>query len=244
MFLKYLYLNMIEFIEFKMEKIIQVFKSEKKNITSRLNEFSRFYIDSVSWFFENNEMKLKPVDTTDNERIFEELTFCLLTANTSAVMGLKGVDSVRPVLINGSYEQIRDKLVSGGYRFPNKRAEYIIEAREKFKTQFNFDFKSLIDNKKPTKVRQFFVNNVKGLGYKESSHFLRNIGVFGLAILDKHIIRTMHEYNLIEEIPKSLNKKRYLEFEEKYIKFADKIGINMDELDLLLWSMKNGRILK
>ena len=54
----------------------------------------------------------------------------------------------------------------------------------------------------------------------------------------------MHEYGLINDVPKSLNKKRYLEIEKKYIKFADSISINMDELDLLLWSMKNGRILK
>ena len=217
---------------------------KKEDIKSRLNEFSTFYNNSVSWYFENKNMVLKSVDITDNERIFEELTFCLLTANTSAVMGLKGVDAVRHVLINGTYEQIKDKLVSVGYRFPNKRAEYIIEAREKFKKEFDFDFKRLIDGKDPKKVREFFASNVKGLGYKESSHFLRNIGVFGLAILDKHIIRTMHEYGLINDVPKSLNKKRYLEIEKKYIKFADSISINMDELDLLLWSMKNGRILK
>ena len=220
------------------------YKLKKEDIKSRLNEFSRFYTEPVSWFFINKKMVFKPVNTTNDERIFEELIFCLLTANTSAIMGLKGVDSVRPVLINGTYEQIRDKLIESGYRFPNKRAEYIIESREKFKIEYDFNFKKLIDGEDPKKVREFFADTVKGLGYKESSHFLRNIGVFGLAILDKHIIRTMHEYGLINEVPKSLNKKRYLEIEQKYIKFADSVGIDMDQLDLLLWSMKNGRILK
>ena len=85
---------------------------------------------------------------------------------------------------------------------------------------------------------------VKGLAYKEASHFLRNVGYFGITILDKHILRTLHEYGVISEVPKSLNKKRYLEIESKFIKFCQDVNIDMDEMDLLLWSMKNGNIMK
>ncbi len=221
-----------------MEKLKTVYKLKENRIKERLNDFKKFYNEPVSWFYENNQLVLKPIEKSFNERIFEELVFCLLTANTSAVMGLKGVDAVRPV-INDSFDQIRNKLVASGYRFPNKRAEYIIESRNK-----NFDYKTILESKNKIELREFFVNNVKGLGYKESSHFLRNIGVFGLAILDKHILRTMHEHNIIDEIPTSLNKNKYLELEQSIIQFSHQLNINMDELDLLLWSMKNGRILK
>lgn len=218
---------------------------KKKKISSRLNEFSSFYKEPVSWFYENNAMWLKPVHKDHNERIFEELSFCLLTANTSAVMGMKAIDSVRDVLINGSVADIRDALVNAGYRYPNARAQYIFEARENFRKRHSFDLKKLIESyKDPKELREFLVNEVKGFGYKEASHFLRNIGVFGLAILDKHIIRTMHEHGLIDEVPKSLNRKKYLAFEEKYVDFSRQLNINMDELDLLLWSMKNGEIMK
>ena len=222
-----------------MDKIYSVYFLKKQSIKSRLNDFKKFYNEPVSWFYENNQMILKPVDKSYNERIFEELVFCLLTANTSAVMGLKGVDAVRSVLVNGTYEQIRDKLVESGYRFPNKRAEYIIEARNK-----KFDFKTILESKNKFELREFFVDNVKGIGYKESSHFLRNIGIFGLAILDKHILRTMLEYNIINKIPNSLDKNKYLKLEQSFIQFSEQLNISMDELDLLLWSMKNGRILK
>ena len=88
------------------------------------------------------------------------------------------------------------------------------------------------------------VINVRGFGYKESSHFLRNVGVFGLAILDKHILRSLLEYDVITDIPKTLNKNKYLKIEQKLIEFSKDININMDELDLLLWSMKTNRIMK
>jgi N-glycosylase/DNA lyase len=229
-----------------MKNLITNYNIKKDEIKKRLDDFSNFYIEPLSWFYVDKKMVLKKVQNkTDNERIFEELSFCLLTANTSAVIGMKGVDKIRSVLIKGTYEQIQKGLVDAGYRFPNIRANYIVLAREKFQKDYNFEFKKLIESYDDVKqLRQFFAEYVKGLGYKESSHFLRNIGIMGLAILDKHILRTMYEYDIIDIIPKSLNPKKYVEFENKYIEFANKTKINMDELDLLLWSMKNGEIMK
>jgi N-glycosylase/DNA lyase len=54
----------------------------------------------------------------------------------------------------------------------------------------------------------------------------------------------MYENGLIEELPKSLNKKKYLEYEQRFIGFSKQLNINIDELDLLLWSIKNGQIMK
>jgi N-glycosylase/DNA lyase len=227
------------------KQLLNIYNLRKKRIKQRLDDFKRFYNQPVSWFYQDNKIALKTVDKTDNERIFEELVFCLLTANTSAVIGMKAVDSVRDILIDGNLKEIQDKLKKAGYRFPNKRAEYIVEAREKFKQDYNFDFKKIIESYSDTKeLREFFVNNVKGLGYKEESHFLRNIGIFGLAILDKHILRSLKEFGVIDEVPKNLNRNRYLEIEQKFIEFSNNLNINMDELDLLLWSMKNGQIMK
>jgi thermostable 8-oxoguanine DNA glycosylase len=45
-------------------------------------------------------------------------------------------------------------------------------------------------------------------------------------------------------MPKSLTKKRYLAIEKKWKKFADELGISIDELDLLFWSMETGEIKK
>jgi len=222
-----------------LNKLNKFYNLRKQRIQNRLNEFSLFYDQPLSWFYSNNKMTLQTVDKKDNERLFEELVFCLLTANTSAEMGMKAVDVIRDVLVNGSLQDIQLKLKEVGYRFPNKRAEYIIEARSK-----KFDLKKLIESKDKFELREFFVNNVKGLGYKEASHFLRNIGIFGLAILDKHVLRSLLEFNVIKEIPKSMNKNKYLYIEQKYFEFSNQIKINANKLDLLLWSIKNGQIMK
>ena len=145
----------------------------------------------------------------------------------------------RNILINGSLEEIQFKLKKVGYRFPNKRAEYIIDVRNK-----NLDLRNLVDTYDKNELREYLVKNVKGLGYKEASHFLRNIGIFSLAILDKHILKSLVEFGVIKEIPKTMNKNKYLEIEKKYFEFSNQVKINGDELDLLLWSIKNGQIMK
>jgi len=40
------------------------------------------------------------------------------------------------------------------------------------------------------------------------------------------------------------NRKRYLEVEQQLLQFSKDIKVNCDELDLVLWSMKTGEILK
>jgi N-glycosylase/DNA lyase len=85
---------------------------------------------------------------------------------------------------------------------------------------------------------------VKGLGYKEASHFLRNIGIKGHAILDKHVMRCLAEVGVIDSPKPPSTRKKYLAVEQELIRFAKDIRIDFDELDLVLWSMKTGEILK
>jgi N-glycosylase/DNA lyase len=94
--------------------------------------------------------------------------------------------------------------------------------------------------------RDFFAANpgVRGLGYKEASHFLRNVGFRGYAILDKHILGRLAEFGVIESPKPPSTKKRYLDLEQKLKHFSERIDIDFDELDLLLWYTKTGEILK
>ena len=220
---------------------------KKHHIANRLSEFDKFYSEPYSWFFDNGKMELRQVKTSDDERIFEELCFCIFTANTSAEMGLKAIDAVRNLLINGTAEEMTEKL-EGIYRFSNLRPQYIVHTREYLKSNLDFKIKNKIEELKndPPALREFFANNggIKGLSYKEASHFLRNIGMKGYAILDKHILNSMVEFNAAENIKIPLPGKLYPEIEQKLKIFSNEIGIPMDELDLLLWSRKNGRIMK
>ena len=81
---------------------------------------------------------------------------------------------------------------------------------------------------------------MKGLGWKEASHFLRNIGYRDLAILDRHILRNLRRHRIIRTLPKTLTPSRYRAIEGKFRAFAGAIGIPMDELDLLFWSRETG----
>jgi N-glycosylase/DNA lyase len=181
-----------------------------------------------------------------NKSIWMELCFCILTANTSAAMAITTLEKLRDV--NFDNESEINVSLQKGYRFPNTRAHYISTTWEYLKNSGSLNLQEKISSFGSDKIalRDFFAltKSIKGLGYKESSHFLRNIGVCGLTILDKHILRSLHEFGLIETCQPPRNRTEYLNFEKIMKQFADKVEIDIDHLDLLLWYRKTGEILK
>ncbi len=175
------------------------------------------------------------------ERWFEELVFCLLTANYSAkgalacIAALQGSGALR----KGGLEQLRACL-EHRHRFPRKRAEFILKARTHQR-----DLKEIIKDQPSSRAaREWLVENVTGLGMKEASHFLRNVGYLDLAIIDKHILSHMEEQGIIEERPKTLTKKKYLEYERILTDVTAILGMPMGKMDLYLWAKKSGEVLK
>ena len=228
------------------EKLKTEYENKKGKIKERLGQFEKFFREPCSWFYAGNEMKLLPVETKDDHRIFEELCFCIFTANASAEMGMRSVDAIRNILIDGTAEEMTRRIINI-HRFAVIRPQYIIHTREYLKNSINFELKKkILSFTNKNELRDFIALNkdIKGLRYKEASHFLRNIGFKGYAILDQHIINSLHEFGFLQKNDPPKNPKQYLEFEQKFIDFSKQVGIDMDELDLLLWSRKNGRILK
>lgn len=180
----------------------------------------------------------KKLNRKGNKEWFSELCFCLLTANTSAEMGImvqkklgyKGFTDFR------NERELIDRLKKAKSRFYNRRGHFICLAN-KYK-----NIKDILLTEKDK--RKWLVENIKGLGYKEASHFLRNVGFFDYAILDKHILRLLHENKLIKKIPSCLDKKCYLEHEAKLNEIARKVKLSQGELDLYLWYMKTGKVMK
>ena len=169
------------------------------------------------------------------EEIFKELCFCLLTANFSASGGIKIQNEIGRGFLLLSKEELSKKLKELGHRFPNVRAEYICLARESF-PKINFDSKD---------VRGEVVENIKGLGMKEASHFLRNVGFGDYAIIDFHIVDFLVKNNLLEkQKSKSLTKNKYLEIESLLREIAEKTNLSLGELDLYLWYLETGKVLK
>ncbi len=179
-----------------------------------------------------------------DERLWEEMVFCFFTGGCSARMGLRSIEAVRPLLITGTHEELMNALL-GRHRYPRARAGYIVASRTFLQADCGLQLRKKLESfENPLERRDWLVKRIKGLGYKEASHFLRNIGLTGYAILDKHILRSLAELKIIDD-PKPPNTRlRYLTIENKLKNLALLSGINFDELDLVLWSMKTGEILK
>ena len=131
-----------------LEKIRAAHRERRREIRARLDEFE--------------EVRR----TATDERLWEELVFCIFTAGASARMGLGSVEAVRHLLGRGTHEELAAALQSR-HRYPNSRSGYIVVTRA-----------------------------------------------------------------------------RYLSTEERLRRFADDLGVDFDELDLVLWSLKTGEILK
>ncbi len=181
-------------------------------------------------------------------RLWEELVYCIFTAGASARMGLRAVAAVRPLLLHGTREALTTELTRPpAYRFYNVRAEHVVKTRDYLRASFSMQIrKQLKQLRDPFARRDWLARNpgITGLGYKESSHYLRNIGFRGYAILDKHIVRSLNELGVVDSPKPPTTRKRYLDAETRMRAFAEQIGIDFDELDLALWSMKTGEVLK
>lgn len=208
-----------------LKELISEYSRKKSQIKKRLKDF-------------------EPLHKRGHKEIFPELCFCLLTPQSNARYCDKAISELKKanLLFKGSASSIRN-ILKGKARFHNKKAEYIVGARTCFRkigTMPNFFKKEDVFN-----IRELLVDNIKGLGYKEASHFLRNVGLGrDIAILDRHILKNLKRYGAISSIPESLTGNRYLDIEQKARSFARRIKIPLEELDLLFWSKETGEIFK
>ena len=181
-------------------------------------------------------------------QLWEELVYCIFTAGASARMGSKAVEAVRSLLIEGEAKEMTKALVAAGaHRFPVARPGYIVVTRNYLLADCGMSLRRKLNSfTDPIERRDWLAREkqVKGLGYKEASHYLRNIGLGGYAILDKHVMSCLLDLKVVDTAKPPAGRTRYLEVEGKLRLFAQKIGIDFDELDLVLWSMKTGEVLK
>ncbi|MDY6969268.1 MAG: N-glycosylase/DNA lyase [Spirochaetota bacterium] len=210
------------------DEIKDVYFSIKNEIEERISEFERL------WCY------------ASDEDIFAELLFCILTPQSRATSCWLVVENLikKDLLTKGCSQEICREL--NIVRFKNRKTEYILAAREQFIQSGIIRIKSILDDFSDVfSKREYLVKNVKGFGYKEASHFLRNIG-FGrdIAILDRHILKNLKNQDVIGEAPASISRKLYLNIENSMRGFALEIDIPLDHLDLLFWYIEVGKIFK
>ena len=210
-------------------EVEKIYESIKSKIEERLEEFRRVWREG------------------DNKDIFCELAFCILTPQYKARNAWKAISDLRDsnVLFTGSEEDIVPYL--NIVRFNKTKAKNLYILREQMTNEngefITKDFFSTFSS--PFEMREWIVKNIRGMSYKEASHFLRNVG-FGqeLAILDRHILKNLAALDVIEEVPKTVTPKLYKDIEERLKNYCKEIDIPMENIDLLLWYLEAKDIFK
>lgn len=210
------------------EKIRQTHAARREEIRARLAEFEAVWQSGT------------------DERLWEEMVFCFFTGGCSARMGMRSIEAVRPFLQNGDYAELSGAL-SGVHRYPFARAGYIVASRDFLRQYCGLKLRDKLASFTDDLERRDWLvreKRIKGLGYKEASHFLRNIGLKGYAILDKHVLRSLAELKIIDDPKPPNTRSKYLTVEQQLKNFACRLEIDFEEMDLVLWSLKTGEILK
>lgn len=210
-----------------MEQLILIVEKHKNSPTKEI-------VDSRMKEFEE-------LGSKNSNEIFKELCFCFLTANFSAEGGIRIQKEMGNDFLNLNQEQLAARLTELRHRFPNARARFIAEAQK-----HKDNLKEILNEfETDEEKRNWIVQNLKGLGFKEASHFLRNTGHKNVAIIDFHIVDLLSRSGVIEPlISKSLTPKKYIEIENILKQLAEKTNTNLGELDLYLWYEETGKILK
>ena len=206
------------------------YSEHKTEIKQRLLEFKRLF------------------KAGSDEDIFNELCFCLFTPQSKAKSCWDNVCRLKKknLLLAGTAGDIAKN--SSGVRFHNNKSRYVVAARKLFAGERpgKLNIKNKISEFTDVfQLRDWLVENVKGMGYKEASHFLRNIGLGDkLTILDRHILKNLARLNIIKKIPDTITPKLYLQIEHKMAEFSNKTGIPLADMDLLFWCRQTGKVFK
>lgn len=187
--------------------------------------------------------RLRQFQQVPAENYFLELCFCLLTPQSKA----ENAEKAMARLIELGFPNtgldptpiLRDP--ANYIRFHNQKGERLraVAARQQ-------EITSMLASIQPTATkREWLMENVKGLGWKEASHALRNIGHLDIAIIDRHILKHLLRCGAIPQLPAAIGTRRaYLQLEQTFFQLADSFGLQPQELDLLLWSLEEGSVRK
>ena len=178
-----------------------------------------------------------------HEELFYELCFCLLTPGSNGKRCWTCVEELRQRdFFHVDFDPA--PLLRAFTRFYRNKARYLVTAKRMFAAIAVMVDRGQQGAVLPERARAWLVEEVQGLGYKEASHFMRNVGVFGNAILDRHVLRNLQLLGMLRRLPAGLTDSRYLVIEEKLKNFCVEIGIPLEHLDLVLWSEETGEVFK
>lgn len=186
--------------------------------------------------------------------LWQELLCCILSSQVSYAVAQQ---AARRLICSGMFppksdhifdnieSRLRDMLgtpfvVNGRrmrYRFPNSKAKQIAALMRRFADKDYSISTFICGDDSPGDLRQLLVKELPGVGLKQASMFLRNIGKsYDLAIIDRHVFTYMNAIRLVTGFSyDKLSRSAYLAIEEKLINYAQRLGYPVGCVDWAIW---------
>ena len=193
------------------------------------------------------------VGDCDERTLWWELSSCILSSQVPYPLATAAADEIdRKELLFRRYsdqDHLQKKLIDlltrplivegkpRKYRFPVVRARNlarchaIVTTTEHSLTELVHSFDSSIE------ARKWFVKYVPGLGPKQASMFLRNVGVsYDLAILDRHVLNYMLQLGIYSGTKLFISSlKQYYKHETVLQRHAHELRCPVGLLDWAIW---------
>lgn len=186
--------------------------------------------------------RLREFEMVPAKDYFYEMCYCICTPQSKAKNAFIVVEKLQAGdFMNKLFDPVSILREPEHYiRFHNQKSKRLVEMAGIFP-----DVMTILNSGADKYQKRIEIHKtVKGFGFKETSHFMRNIGYKGFGILDRHILRHMVECGVYDKTPRVSSVNQYLEVETAFEKLAKSTGIPLDELDILFWSYETGEILK
>ncbi len=211
-------------------------------LADAVQQFRRRFGPQFDRVFPSIAERIRTFQQLPVDRYFYEMCFCICTPQSKARAAWQvQVQLERLDFLNADIDPVPLLRDPHHYiRFHRQKAERLLWLKQHWE-----EVLTIITREEPVKVKRYaLVQHVKGIGWKEASHFLRNIGYTNLAILDRHIVRQLADFHLlaVPRIPRG--RREYEQMEALFCDFAAALRISPAHLDLFLWYTRTGQILK
>lgn len=221
------------------------------------NELLKNVINEYNRIYQGKKISWKNMDEDD---LWYELCLCVLSSNVQFETAKSAFDHLKKkrllernhLFFNKEASRIISKELSRPIFLP-RRKDGTLRKYRFFVTKSNQitkAFRIIYEEECSIKsiltrfaseydARDFLANRISGLGLKQSSLFLRNIGYAShLAIIDTHVINFMVEVELFRSrLVPPISARQYRNAERKLQAFAKKIKTDLSLLDFAIWTI-------
>jgi N-glycosylase/DNA lyase len=206
----------------------------------------RRYIDTYRLALELLELTEKKLEnirrSVSLDELWASMSFCILSSNVRLASANKAHRAIcdAPTLFNPTAEsddlesRIHDILIQSGYRFHKTKARQLAKSWVALKVNHAKLVEMIAETNDIFAAREYIIKIFPGIGIKQASMFLRDIGTTcELAIIDIHIRRFLSSH--CSEFDPS-NKKAYLRAETWINEIAICHTSSVAAVDLAIWA--------